>query len=318
LNNTPDFIPEDLRRLLVKLDHLKQGNTSYGPAPHKPILLLSLIDYLESKGLTINEFPLDDHLLLLFETNWKLLVTTKHVCNITKPLFHLQTDKIWTLSTHLSPSEVENKSYKTLSTIAPLGLLAPEIFSNILHAETREIIRIALLNRYFPSTETLYYQQNGAVPELIAADESILEEPLVGYSKKKISIRIYEGYIRDLRFRHQVLRIYKNTCAMSGYSILGAPLIEACHISMHALSGDNNIQNGIALSRNLHTAFDFGLIGLDDDYHILLNPNKELHESDDHHYALSKLKNKPILLPDNRKFYPSLEYVRQHRAFHNF
>lgn len=99
---------------------------------------------------------------------------------------------------------------------------------------------------------------------------------------------------------------------------IGAPIIEACHINSHANEGDNRIQNGIALCRNLHTAFDYGLIGLDDQYRILVKSKKTFQESTEHYYALAGLKGKSMLLPNNKMYYPSLENLRQHREINGF
>lgn len=162
--------------------------------------------------------------------------------------------------------------------MAPFGYLNSHLFEALLIPEIREVVRILILGRYFPQTESQYYRQYGASPELITADELILQEPVIGYAVKKISVRIYEGFVRDQRFCRQVLDIYDYRCAMSGYSIKGVPIIEACHINRHADAGDNRIQNGIALCRNLHTAFDFGLIGLDDQYKILVKSKKYFQE----------------------------------------
>jgi putative restriction endonuclease len=223
-------MPEQIQRLLHQLEHLRQGVTPDGLAPHKPVLILSLIEYLETKGLKKNEFPIDMDLFNLFKSNWKLLVTRKNICDIIKPLFYLQSDGIWTLSTEAKSNQLEGiKSIVRFQEMAPFGYLNSRLFEALLILEIREVVRTIIFGRYFPQTESQYYQQYGATSELITADELILQEPVIGYTVKKISIRIYEGFVRDQRFRRQVLDIYDYRCAMSGYSIKGIPIIEACH-----------------------------------------------------------------------------------------
>ena len=305
--------------LLKHLEQLRQGVTKYGLAPHKPVLLLSLIDYMEETGLTENQFLFDERLLSLFKKNWHLLVTTNHVSDITKPLHYLQTDKIWSIDYRSGfMPEKELSSYKKYQELALFGSLLPELFEVLRFPEGRETIRLVLLSRYFPKTESQYFKEYGVSPELLKVDESILQEPQPSYSTRKVSIRIYEGYVRDVRFRRQVLSAYNHTCAMTGYHIFGAPIIEACHIIDHARTGDNSIQNGLALCANLHTAFDSGLISLDSNYCILVKGKNDFQESEFNSFSLRQLKGRKILLPDLPRHYPIQQYLKEHRQENGF
>jgi putative restriction endonuclease len=65
-------------------------------------------------------------------------------------------------------------------------------------------------------------------------------------------------------FRSIVLDAYDNSCAVTGRSIVsprGSHGLDAAHIVPLALKGRNDVRNGLALSKELHWAFDVGLFG---------------------------------------------------------
>ncbi len=99
-------------RVVQQISMLRQANTPHGAAPHKPVLLLSLIDYIEEVGLTDNRFPISERLGDIFIRNWNLVVDTKNKCDITLPLFHLQNDHLWRL---VSAYRIMVKDAKTLN-----------------------------------------------------------------------------------------------------------------------------------------------------------------------------------------------------------
>ena len=66
---------------------------------------------------------------------------------------------------------------------------------------------------------------------------------------------------RDSKFRSEVLLNYRFTCAFTGYSLNTTKenMVEAAHIHQHALSGDDDPRNGLALTPDAHWMFDRGL-----------------------------------------------------------
>ena len=56
----------NLERFLNGLTKLKRGSTPYGIAPHKPILLLTLLDLLDRGYGADNKFYIDDILVSTF------------------------------------------------------------------------------------------------------------------------------------------------------------------------------------------------------------------------------------------------------------
>ncbi|SEL41060.1 hypothetical protein [Parapedobacter koreensis] len=82
-----------LHTYLHALTHLKRAPTRYGTAPHKPVLMLTLMELVE-KGIVLdNRFEANAELVGTFLENWQLLVTTPHQADFTQPFYCLQSDK---------------------------------------------------------------------------------------------------------------------------------------------------------------------------------------------------------------------------------
>lgn len=121
---------------------------------------------------------------------------------------------------------------------------------------------------------------------------------------------------RQASFRRQVLYAYGHRCAVTGVQLR---LVDAAHIlPVGAPGSSDDVQNGLALSPTYHRAFDNGLIYLDDEFRMLINPGKEsilasfrLSGGLDHFKSsLGK-----ILLPPDRCQWPNLTLVRKANRF---
>ena len=101
---------------------------------------------------------------------------------------------------------------------------------------------------------------------------------------------------------------------MSGMKIItdyGSDLIEAAHIIPFNLSRDDKVTNGLVLCPNLHTAFDKGLISIDDDLRVLVS--RIVSENIEHPYSLAQLICKKIIMLFGAKQYPNINNIRWHR-----
>ncbi len=109
-------------------------------------------------------------------------------------------------------------------------------------------------------------------------------------------------------FRENVLSAYNYQCAITGQSIWidNRVLLEAAHIIPYRDGGSFSINNGIALSYEMHKMFDNGLFGLyydnDRKLRIKVLQSQRIRDSGG---ILQKLDNKLITMPQNPNFYPS-------------
>jgi putative restriction endonuclease len=78
---------------------------------------------------------------------------------------------------------------------------------------------------------------------------------------------------RDRQFTIDVLENFRYSCASCGFhAVLNrvATGIDAVHIHWHSLKGPDDVENGIALCKLHHWAFDKGILGINDEARICI------------------------------------------------
>ncbi len=299
-------------------------------APHKPILLLSIIQAYENKLLTTNQIPVSPELTGIFKTNWNLFVTTNHTLGFALPFFHLKNEKgnwwelianpgceTWVQYGNLS-------SFSSLSAAVAYAQIDPNLAELLKDETTRTILRRTLLNTYFPNqTVTIAVNSDTHLDDL---KREMLEESPAEYRAKlkalktKLDPETYqiEVYARDTLFRREIVRLYDDTCCITGVRV-SAPysfsMVDACHIVPFYKTFNNHPTNGIALCPNLHRAFDKGAIAIDDNYQVIVSGT--FVENDSNDYSFKALSGKQIELPKDRRYTPDIEAFAWHRK-HTF
>ena len=311
--------------LLQQLKSLRLGVTPYGKAPHKPILMLAVIDGFGKGYLAEQVVPICPELLTSFHDYWKLLVHTPHVPNFSLPFFHLGSEPsgIWQLQTmpgKTIPVTKSNsiKSFKALQETVQAAQLSVELFQALSHPLQREELKKAILQQYFPNTAQRLAENYPTVSDDIRND--ILYDPSENYARKLIqrfeqlnpAEREEEVIVRSHIFKKAVLQFYENRCAISGLKIETpnqVSMVDACHIVPFAESFDDTIPNGIALAPTLHRAFDRGLLTISTDYRVVTNPKIKDYSPAN---GIEQFNQKEIYLPTDKRFFPSPEKLKAH------
>jgi putative restriction endonuclease len=120
---------------------------------------------------------------------------------------------------------------------------------------------------------------------------------------------------REARFRLVVVAAYNYTCALTGYrltTITAGSIVDAAHIHQFADSRNNAPDNGMALSKNAHWLFDNGLWTLDDEYRILVAP-AAFDEASPDQKPLGEYQGQHVRLPQDAALWPNREHVGWHR-----
>lgn len=299
-----------------KLTTLTRGNTRYGLAPHKPLLLLSILDIYEDQAIDESKIPLDQKLFDQFATNWQQLFPTERVGDVTMPIYHLKGEGFWKVILQ-DGSILDRKLSSTKQVIKTTkhGQLEEGLGQLIVDSVTRPLLKMVLLDTYFPDTKQIYLMQRPIPPYIMEMEELVLEERL---AKRKTIKREEEVFTRDWKFRDQLLKLYNNTCCISKYQIIpNYKIIEACHIQPHGKFGIDTVTNGIPLSIHLHRAFDSGIISLNDRYEVLVKGQRSFKENDSP-FNLRQFKGQQILLPSNSLYFPDLGKLAWHREWFGF
>lgn len=303
----------------------------YGKAPHKPILLLAVIDSFENYEVVENRIEVTEDLVQRFHDIWSILVKTPHVPTFYLPFYHLHNEKsgMWKLTPYLGKEIPKTKShsirsYKALIETINYAQLSDELYIALSDPIRREEIKTAILEHYFGIRQATQYPTQKAYSTKIK--QQILYDPDQNYARKvKQTIDEQPKEIRDefvvMRssvFRKAILEVYDNQCAITGLKVADAKnrsLVDACHITPFAESYNDSIRNGLALSPTFHRAFDRGLIAISDKYKIIVHPKLKDFNPET---GIKQFENKDILLPTNSEFHPSVKYFREHRSRFGF
>lgn len=306
-----------------KFENLRRDR-KFGGGPHKPILLLSLIDLIEGGKITSPVIYISPEIVSRFRDFWKALVTTPHNCSFGLPYFHLRSEGYWTIVPKPGKEIAITKSrsirsFSNLRDNVAYAKIDLTLFLLLSTPEPREILRTTLLTSYFPDS------MMNDVPSqsyLDAVGSEILHESSIEYKRRVDFILNHqtkeeqeeEKFIRGAAFKREIPRIYNNTCSISGMKIetsRNISIIDACHIVPFSSSHDDTISNGIALCPNIHRAFDRGLIAISDDYRVLVA--NDFKEPEGCIYSIRQFEGREIILPKSAHYYPDVRNLRMHR-----
>lgn len=157
---------------------------------------------------------------------------------------------------------------------------------------------------------------DGSLTAELATFEEALGEELDLHAADESYTEVRQR-IRDAVFRRLVRQVYDETCAICGQrreTPNGNPEVEAAHIYPKEDSSPDVVQNGLALCKLHHWAFDNGWLSVSDDYEILV---KEAPDRDGY-YEFKQLEGKRLKLPDNDAVMPAPMYLEQHRELKGF
>ena len=143
-----------------------------------------------------------------------------------------------------------------------------------------------------------------------------LEDLLQDVHERGITER--QAAVRSDLFRAAVVEAYDSTCAVSGMGLrhaIGSDVVryevEAAHIVPVACGGRDRVENGLALCRTIHWAFDQGMLWVDDGFRVAV---AEEIASDRRNHWLQQFRSRPLNLPANRRYRPHPDALRWHAA----
>ena len=288
---------------------------AHGIAPHKPVLLLSVLQAFQSNLITNNRIYITPELVALFKANWSLLVTSNHDCRFALPFYHLTSDKFWNI---IPKSGFENilqlkasmRSFANLNAAVDCAIIEDDLLALMKDQKSNGILQQFLLDEYFPNTKVNFSNSTSGQQNLFDDIENkILNEPSEEYRQeiKKLMLQQNEEeiFLRGSIFKREIPKIYNNTCCISGMRIdatISISMVDACHIVPFSVSYDDTITNGIALCPNLHRAFDRGLIAIDEDYKVVVSKS---FKEEENNYSIRAFESKTINLPTTENYFPT-------------
>jgi len=293
-------------------------------APHKALLLFSVLDHFETGEITSNLIELTPDLGELFDIYWSLVkpMDREHG-NVATPFFHLRNERFW----HLLPrpgQELFIKQSTTIQSVTKLrettfgARLDDALYDLLCTGEGRETLRQALLDTYFaPELQGHLLAQAVVNARAVRYAEELLQHAS-GELHEISPAYAAEAPVRDQGFRRAIVRAYDRRCTLCGVRILtadGHTAIAAAHIIPWSQSHDDDPRNGMALCHLCHWTFDEGLFGVGDDYQIQTSSELAANENLPGH--LHTLGGRPLIGPAQRQLWPFPRALRWHNT-HTF
>lgn len=156
--------------------HLHTAKVKGRKAPHKAVLLLAIIDLVESKAIRCPQIELTDELVKRFREVWRRYLGQSAIFtpDITKPFFHMQHEPFWRLvgardaetmmAAEQRPWHKDKDDRKDL----PKGSYSVEamrtafayaemddgLFAVLQNEDARAMLRVVLINEYLTNQPT--------------------------------------------------------------------------------------------------------------------------------------------------------------------
>jgi putative restriction endonuclease len=226
--------------------------------PHKPVLLLAVLDLIASGEATPHRIPWSQVLRRRFANYFSAVQSRDDQNTPENPFRRLQTDEIWSpvemiegraVRLNREPLVGECDSGKIWASFAG-GL---EHF--VLTSDNRMRMRFALIERFFP-------QARAQLEPLFGEAALGQREPEPG-PESDDDAPSRPG--RNQAFRRKVIEVYDFQCAACGLRIKmpdvsDLTFVDAAHLVPFAESHNDHPTNGLALCKNHHWAMDRFLI----------------------------------------------------------
>ncbi|HEV2094430.1 MAG TPA: HNH endonuclease [Rubrobacter sp.] len=287
-------------------------------APHKPLLLLCVLDLFDSGGVSSNLVEVTDDLAELFGRYWERVLPFGRPGNLALPFFHLRGDGFW----HLLPRHENTRIGSQITSLARLreeiigARLDEDLYGIILSKENRGRLRSVLIETYFsPETRRTLILQGAINRGAFVYSEELLKRPEDPRVEEALPVEeAYRPAVRDQGFRRAVVTAYLHRCALCGIRVRtldGHTAVAAAHIVPWSASQDDRPANGMALCRMCHWVFDEGLMRVSSGYEISTSP--QLTAMDNLPGYLANLEGRGIVGPSRRPFWPDVGSLRWHR-----
>ncbi len=292
-------------------------------APHKPILLLAVLDLVACGSINSSLIDVSDDLVELselFNLYWRRVIPLGQTSSLAFPFSRLHNEPFWELipqtGKEITPAAVNNiSSVSQLRKVAHGARIDKNLFFLMQQPEGRKSLRQTLLQTCFSdeSGRALMEQilNNAQAHSYSLELEKKAHLPLV---KEILSQDTYKSAARDQGFRSSVTKAYDHRCALCGVRIItpeGYTVVDAAHIIPWSKSQNDDIRNGMALCKLCHWSFDKGMMGVSEDFNVIIS--RQISAVPNAPGFLLTLSGRGIIPPSDRCLWPAQEYLSKHR-----
>lgn len=275
------MIASTLTKYVNAFSRLHRATTKEnGAAPHKPVLLLAILDEISRGAYPHGIITITPELIAGFRTYWAALVTSEYwKATMQNPFRYLHHEGWWHFIRHGSMVTPENQSpsLRFLTEEYDGVRLEPDLWHLLQDIQSLNMLRNCLLQTYFGKQDASLVMRESTETYLYAEAEQLkreAERPFVS----RVRERKEETYfLRHTLFPKVIRGIYKDECAVCGlgtqYGESGAStILDGAHIIPFSESHNDDPRNGIAFCKNHHWGFDRGWFTVSADYRVEVSP----------------------------------------------
>jgi putative restriction endonuclease len=310
MGTTPDSQITNIEQAIERLYDLNVGTIGSGPdrheRPHKPILILTVLDLLSMGKVTASRILWSQDLRNRFTEYFDEVHRLNDSNTPENPFLYLRGDGFWQPQLVIDGTE---RPLEHTPTVADAD--AERVFARLLNGleeyvrepAQRVRLREAVVSRYFPTQrsqlEPLFCEKkDGPAKKQKDTDEDEETEESAG---------------RNPAFRRKVLEVYDSQCAACGLRIKlpdkDLTFVDGAHLIPFTLSRNDHPTNGIALCKNHHWAMDRFLIAPTPEGRWKSSTRLDVRRSPGER-DLCQLDDQPILPPHDDAFRPALDGLR--------
>lgn len=298
----------------------KWDDRTKGRAPHKPFLILSILDGISEGWIDSNKiYPLQN-LVDYFFGYWDKVMGSERMTTVALPYYHMNSEPFWELK--YKPEENEfgySPSWGGIKQRIEYARLDEQLFNLLIINKERQKVRAQLLETYFSDATAALIEsiskENRLTFEYSGKLLSMVAEPFKT-DHTDIAKRYYRkvpAQIRNQGFSRAIRESYSYSCAVCQDKIItpgGKALVEGAHIIPWNESNNDDPRNGLSLCPTHHWLFDNFMFTIREDFTLQLSKwmaKKEVQIRD-----LTKMKNAKLILPDNSDLHPAKDALLYH------
>ncbi|MBC8135801.1 MAG: HNH endonuclease [Fibrella sp.] len=267
-----------LAKYLHAFGNLRRAvSREHGKAPHKPVLILALLDEIERHAYPDGLITLTPELIIGFRTHWSALVASTHWNpTMQNPFRHLYQEGWWHFvkgGAEVAPTE-GTPSLKFMAENYDGVRLSPNLWLLVQDRIAVDALRNHILQAYFGKKHISEVNRQTLADFLRDEIDRLKKEaarPFVSRIRERTE-EVY--YLRHTLFPTVIRGIYDGHCAVCGAAARSgnSSILDASHIIPFAVSHNDDPRNGISFCKNHHWGFDRGWFTLSDDYRVQVSP----------------------------------------------
>lgn len=295
----------DFLEALTRLNVNRRGGRF---SPHKPVMMLAVLDLALAGRLSDNRIRLDPPLLERYWAYWGVVADEGDKPNPYLPLFHLRSEPFWYLHASSGNQRIldEQGSIGGMAQARSLieyASLQDSVWQTLRDPDYVETAAATVITHWFP-------ERREALEDIWARNKEVSQyEKLLDRQQPAAARDLARAYVpaRDAAFRRLVLEAYDYRCAACGWRFMleDWALVEAAHIVPFSDSCNDDPRNGIALSPTFHRLMDKRVIapGPDLRWHVASVVDERFPDNQ----PLLEIEGTDLILPRDERRHPDPE-----------